>query len=250
VAEEEGRPTAGDQDRLSLAQDALAAARARAQAKGLRPTGPRPRQPGPGQPAPVQPGPGQPAPGQPGSPQPVETGRPPVDGQRQAVADDTSLGQDFVPPQGVHGGGDGAGGSSAKSVRQGRPRSSEPVKRVRRDDPQPLDAAIKGLLDTEGWNMAVATGSVFGRWAQIVGPELADHTQPEALRDGELIVVADSTAWATQLRLLAAQLVRRLNAELGPGAVQRVKVRGPVTAARRPGEWRVRGSRGPRDTYG
>jgi predicted nucleic acid-binding Zn ribbon protein len=52
------------------------------------------------------------------------------------------------------------------------------------------------------------------------------------------------------VRLLAGQLVHRLNAELGDGVVHRVKVRGPVTVQRRPGEWRVRGSRGPRDTYG
>jgi predicted nucleic acid-binding Zn ribbon protein len=124
------------------------------------------------------------------------------------------------------------------------------ARRVRRDDPQTLGSAIEGLLDDEGWNLAAATGSVFGRWAQIVGSDLAGHTRPEALREGELTVVADSTAWATQLRLLAAQLVHRLNAELGPGTVQRVKVRGPVSADRKPGEWRVRGSRGPRDTYG
>jgi predicted nucleic acid-binding Zn ribbon protein len=98
--------------------------------------------------------------------------------------------------------------------------------------------------------MAAATGSVFGRWAQIVGPDLAAHTAPESLADGELTVTADSTAWATQLRLLAGQLVRRLNVELGDGAVRRVKVRGPASAPRRPGEWRVRGSRGPRDTFG
>jgi predicted nucleic acid-binding Zn ribbon protein len=83
-----------------------------------------------------------------------------------------------------------------------------------------------------------------------VGPDLAAHTKPESLTDGELTVAADSTAWATQLRLLAAQLVRRLNVELGDGAVRRVKVRGPAGAPRRPGEWRVRGSRGPGDTYG
>jgi predicted nucleic acid-binding Zn ribbon protein len=123
-------------------------------------------------------------------------------------------------------------------------------RRMRRDDPQPLADAIGGLIDAEGWSSAAATGSVFGRWAEIVGPELADHTRPEKLRDGELTVAADSTAWATQLRLLAGQLVRRLNAELGTGTVQRVKVVGPVSAARRPGEWRVRGGQGPRDTYG
>jgi len=96
----------------------------------------------------------------------------------------------------------------------------------------------------------VAAGSVFGRWAQIVGPDLAAHTAPDGLADGELVVTADSTAWATQLRLLAGELVRRLNAELGDGTVRRVKVRGPAGPPKRAGEWRVRGSRGPRDTYG
>jgi predicted nucleic acid-binding Zn ribbon protein len=117
-------------------------------------------------------------------------------------------------------------------------------------DPQPLAEAIGGLLDDEGWTLAAATGSVFGRWAQIVGRDLAAHTTPEKLTDGELTVAADSTAWATQLRLLSGQLIKRLNAELGDGSVLRVRVVGPVTSARQPGQWRVRGSRGPRDTYG
>jgi predicted nucleic acid-binding Zn ribbon protein len=133
------------------------------------------------------------------------------------------------------------------------PAPRRPGRRPRRDDPEPLNAAIDALLAAHGWHEAAAVGSVFGRWAEIVGPELAAHTRPDALADGELTVTADSTAWATQVRLLAAHLVRRLNAELGDGAVQRVRVRGPAGAAgpaRRPGEWRVRGGRGPRDTYG
>jgi predicted nucleic acid-binding Zn ribbon protein len=128
-----------------------------------------------------------------------------------------------------------------------------PGRRDRRDDPERLSAAIEGLIDARGWQEATISGSVSGRWAQIVGPDLAAHTRPDGLADGELTVTADSTAWATQVRLLAAQLVRRLNAELGDGAVQRVKVRGPASAAgpaRKPGSWRVRGGRGPRDTYG
>jgi predicted nucleic acid-binding Zn ribbon protein len=123
----------------------------------------------------------------------------------------------------------------------------------RRDDPEPLGAAIEGLIDAHGWQEPAAAGSVFGRWAEIVGPELAAHTRPDGLDDGELTVTADSTAWATQVRLLAAQLVRRLGDELGDGTVRRVKVRGPASAAgppRKPGAWRVRGGRGPRDTYG
>jgi len=133
------------------------------------------------------------------------------------------------------------------------PPPRRPGRRARLDDPERLSATIEGLIDARGWQEATAAGSVFGRWAQIVGPELAAHTRADGLADGELTVTADSTAWATQVRLLAAQLVRRLNVELGDGAVQRVKVRGPASAAgpaRRPGAWRVRGGRGPRDTYG
>src|SRR5262249_42962554 len=130
------------------------------------------------------------------------------------------------------------------------PAAGRPTPRGRRDDPAPLGAAIDGLVADTGWELDVSTASVFGRGAQIVGADLAAHTVPEGLAGGELTISADSTAWATQLRLLAAQLVHRLNAELGDGTVRRVKVRGPGSQSRRPGEWRVRGGRGPRDTYG
>jgi predicted nucleic acid-binding Zn ribbon protein len=143
-----------------------------------------------------------------------------------------------------------AGGMSARApARGGAAGQGGRPRRPRRDDPQPLTTAIRGLIGDEGWQTAAALGSVFGRWPQIVGADLAAHTRPDRFTDGELLVIADSTAWATQVRLLAGTLVRRLNSELGEGTVTRVKVRGPEQP-RRPGEWRVRGSRGPRDTYG
>jgi predicted nucleic acid-binding Zn ribbon protein len=120
---------------------------------------------------------------------------------------------------------------SEDGARRGRPRI---------EDPQPLTAAIGGLLDDRGWQQRAAVGSVFGRWAEIVGADLAAHTRPDSFADGELVVLADSPAWATQVRLLAPALVGRLNAELGDGAVGRVKVRGPAPPRRR-GGWRVPG---------
>jgi predicted nucleic acid-binding Zn ribbon protein len=121
--------------------------------------------------------------------------------------------------------------------------------RGRREDPQSLASAIGGLLGSRGWEQRAAMGSVFGRWAEIVGQDVAAHTRPDSFADGELAVTADSTAWATQVRLLAPVLIRRLNAELGDGSVRRVKVRGPAPPRQR-GGWRVPGSKGPGDTYG
>jgi predicted nucleic acid-binding Zn ribbon protein len=90
---------------------------------------------------------------------------------------------------------------------------------------------------------------VLANWASLVGPEIADHCQPVSLVDGELVLVAESTAWATQLRLMTRTLQARLREQVGDGVVQKVVVRGPVQPDWRRGPRRVQG-RGPRDTYG
>jgi predicted nucleic acid-binding Zn ribbon protein len=93
-------------------------------------------------------------------------------------------------------------------------------------------------------------GGVIGRWALVVGDDIAEHCVPEGFGDGVLTVRADSSAWATQLRLLAPTVLRRLNEEVGEGTVDSVVVRGPAAPSWRRGPRLAPGSRGPRDTYG
>ena len=99
--------------------------------------------------------------------------------------------------------------------------------RPRREDPQPLTAAVGGLLSARGWRQRAAVGAVFGNWPEIVGPEVAAHTRPESFDDGELTVTADSDVWATQVRYLAPKVLRRLAEELGAGTVRHIRVYGP-----------------------
>lgn len=112
------------------------------------------------------------------------------------------------------------------------PLSPEWSARPRREDPQPLNAAVGGLLSARGWRDRAAVGTVFGTWPEIVGPQLAAHTSPESFEDGVLTVQADSDTWATQVRLLSAQLLERL-AEEGAGTVTRIRVTGPSRRNRR-----------------
>jgi predicted nucleic acid-binding Zn ribbon protein len=116
-------------------------------------------------------------------------------------------------------------------------------------DPLPFGAAIARLVQDRGWQEQTAAGRVLGDWAQLVGPEIADHCRPASLVDGALVLVAESSAWATQLRLLTRTLQSRLDAQVGAGVVTSVVVRGPSSPDWRKGPRRVRG-RGPRDTYG
>ncbi|MDO9379834.1 MAG: DciA family protein [Nocardioidaceae bacterium] len=116
-------------------------------------------------------------------------------------------------------------------------------------DPQLLDSTMARLVAEHGWATDVRVHALFARWDQIVGAEIAQHCKPQHLTDGELLVQADSTAWATQMSLLASTVVRSLNDRLGDGSVQRIKVQGPQAPSWKRGNRRVKG-RGPRDTYG
>ena len=133
-----------------------------------------------------------------------------------------------------------------------RSRSDDPTFTGPRDDPrdpQPLDKAIEGLIAEGGWSEDLRVHGVFARWGAIVGSEVAEHAQPVSLADGRLEIRADTTAWATQLRLLAPELLRRLNQVLGEGTVLVLDVKGPNAPSWTKGKFRVKG-RGPRDTYG
>jgi predicted nucleic acid-binding Zn ribbon protein len=121
-------------------------------------------------------------------------------------------------------------------------------------DPQLLGAEITRLFAQRGWKQAHIQARIFGAWDQLVGVDLAAKCAPVSLRDGELIVAATSTAWATQLRMLAGSMLTGLRRELDASGgcadlVRVIRVHGPVRPSWKHGIRSVPG-RGPRDTYG
>lgn len=133
--------------------------------------------------------------------------------------------------------------------RRRRVHGSTPTRRKGREDPSSVADALGDLVRQQGWDGRLSAQRVFTDWASIVGPEIATHSAVDGYADGIVHVKTDSTAWATQLRLLAPRLVARLNEELGDGSVLRIDVRGPQAPSWKRGLRSVKG-RGPRDTYG
>jgi predicted nucleic acid-binding Zn ribbon protein len=139
-------------------------------------------------------------------------------------------------------------GVAAGGVRKRRPASTA-GRRRESGDPELLGETMARLLIDRGWDVPAAAVGVTQRWEEIAGADLADHCKPDKFEDGVLSLVAESTAWATQVRLLVPTLHRRMEAVIGKGVVTRIEVRGPTRPDWRRGPLRVRGP-GPRDTYG
>ena len=116
-------------------------------------------------------------------------------------------------------------------------------------DPQLFGAVLERLMKARGWEKPKAEATVFGSWEKVVGPDIAKHSRPIKLDDGVLTVEAESTAWATQMRMLAATLLKRIAAEVGHNVVKKLNIHGPAAPSWNKGPRRVQG-RGPRDTYG
>lgn len=138
-------------------------------------------------------------------------------------------------------------GSPHRRVAGSRRRWSGPGPDSR--DPQQLGTATRDLARSRGWAARVAQGSVFGRWPSVVGEQIAAHASPSSLTDGVLTISAESTAWATQLRMVQAQLLAKIATAVGDGVVSSLKIVGPVAPSWRKGAYHIAG-RGPRDTYG
>lgn len=145
----------------------------------------------------------------------------------------------------------GRGGRSPAARRQvaGRSRRTWSGPGPDHRDPQTFAAATRDLAKNLGWSKRVSEGAVFGQWTTVVGEQIAEHATPVSLRDGILSVSAESTAWATQLRMVQSQLLAKIAAAVGDGVVTQLKITGPTAPSWRKGRLHIAG-RGPRDTYG
>ena len=131
------------------------------------------------------------------------------------------------------------------------PRGKKPPRPLRRSgDLQAVGDVVSQVASDQGWQSKISLHVLKVRWPELAGDVNAQHSQPVAL-DGAIVqVTADSSTWASALKLIAPQLVAKINQALGDGSVSAVTIKGPDAPTWKHGIRAVRDGRGPRDTYG
>ena len=92
-----------------------------------------------------------------------------------------------------------------------------------RHAPRPAGGAVTqllGLLEPQ-----TPLGALQRAWPAAVGAHLAPHATPVSVREGEAVVQCSSGMWAEEVGLLQGEVLERLAAELGPGAVRSLRCR-------------------------
>ncbi|MET9725459.1 DciA family protein [Streptomyces zaomyceticus] len=105
--------------------------------------------------------------------------------------------------------------------------------------PVGLGGIFQGLMANRGWDVPAAGGSILDRWSDIataVAPKLATHSVAVAFdaETGQLDLLPDSPAYATQLRLMTPGIIAAANQRAGAAAVRTIRVRQPGVAPTTP----------------
>lgn len=91
--------------------------------------------------------------------------------------------------------------------------------------PDQIKGELNKLAAALGIKAAKEMSSIFGRWSDLVGPEVAGRCQPISLDKGVLAIAASSGAWAQELKYLAPALLETINERLGRRVVARISVK-------------------------
>ena len=116
-------------------------------------------------------------------------------------------------------------------------------------DPSGIADVLSDLTSRLGWNSSLARSELIADWAELAGAETAEHAIPVGIEEGVLTVRCDSTAWATQLRMMRAQITTRIAERFPEAGIESVRFEGPGVPSWKRGPRSIPG-RGPRDTYG
>lgn len=92
-----------------------------------------------------------------------------------------------------------------------------------RPAPRALSTALEELTARLAPRTTLA--EVQAVWERAAGPAVAAAARPTAERGGLLTVTCSAATWAQELDLMAAQVITRLNAELGREAVRELRCR-------------------------
>ena len=104
----------------------------------------------------------------------------------------------------------------------GRPYSS---RSRRKGSPKPIGPVVGQVLNELGLEAAARVFRISERWEEAVGPEVASHCRPAAMRGGVLEAVVDSSVWCQELQMQRRQLLAQLRDVLGDDAPADLRLR-------------------------
>ena len=101
--------------------------------------------------------------------------------------------------------------------------------REKMGSPAPLGKILQKAMEASKIDVDLDAYRLWDQWEEVVGPTIAQNTQPEAIKGKLLLVNVSSAPWMQQLQFLKPELIEKLNETLGKDLVGDIKFKiGPI----------------------
>jgi predicted nucleic acid-binding Zn ribbon protein len=97
--------------------------------------------------------------------------------------------------------------------------------RRRKSRPQAVGELLRQVLSDLGDSATARAVRIANHWAESVGPGIAAHSRPVAIRGEVLEVSVDSSVWCQQLQLRIPELLVALRDSVGEDAPREIWLR-------------------------
>lgn len=93
------------------------------------------------------------------------------------------------------------------------------------ETPVPVSDLIRGYLKSRGLESALQEFDVVQKWAEVVGPAMAEHVVPDVIENKTLFLKVSNAAWRTQVAFMKQEIVRKVNIYAGKALIKGVFLR-------------------------
>ena len=98
------------------------------------------------------------------------------------------------------------------------------AKRGTKNHQATISGVLPWLTRNMGWDKQLDLHSIFVRWNEVVGEEIAEHAQPQKVERAVLWLEVENSSWLQQLQYVKIELVERLNRCLKLNSIKDIKM--------------------------
>lgn len=93
------------------------------------------------------------------------------------------------------------------------------------NSPLPIGDVLERLLSQLGIDSKIRQMRILSCWKDIVGEKLSKHSQPFAIKKGNLFVKVDSSAWLAQISYFKEKIISEFNCKQGKEVIKDIYFR-------------------------
>lgn len=88
---------------------------------------------------------------------------------------------------------------------------------------KPIKEILLKFFKSAGIENRLEENLAFAFWDNVVGKEIALHTEPEKIVRGTIVVKVDNDVWRNELAFFKHEIIQKLNNKIGKKLIQEIK---------------------------